>query len=477
MAAWQCGRFALAQVRDRHLSVETVPSQDACWLWADSESAPMVPSLMCVFSPPTGSESDFVTRLMEEMRRYTVPTAPFDRRCRRVGLGRVVKQWEIVDKIDLDYHLSRSRLPDQADESDFLARVSQLHAMGLDPTHPLWRVEIVEGLANGRFAMILKIHHSIVDGIAAVGFLHGCLADNSEQRACPPIWAYRRPPSPGATEPRGLGRRLSLLLDRPDPRKPLRWLAQAGSAIGGGAFGLSARPWSSPHSALNKQITADRLILTRSHELARYRALSQRTGGTVNDVLLAVCAGALRAYLHEIGQLPDRSLTATIPLSVRTRGRHRDASTAITQATLCLGTDVADVRERFQGICASTTVIKRRLARMSDRTIDVYTALAALPVLFQELTRTAGRLRPPFNFLVSNVPGPREHLYWNGAKMDEMQAIPVLFSSSSVVVIVTSYAEHFAFAFTACPAILPDCACLPSRVDAALAELEAVFPG
>lgn len=466
------------------MKIETVPAMDVGWLWMDSKTTPMVPALLCVFRLPADAQPDFVTRLVDKMRGYVVPTQPFDRRRRRLGLGRVVCQWEIVEEIDPTYHLRHSRLPHPGSHADLMARISQLHSLGLDESRPLWSVDMIEGLEDRRFAMFLRMHHSLIDGISVFKYVAGCLATSADERDWRPIWAYRgarldgtaaspdRTTGAAAPQPEGTPRRRR----RGDARQALSGLAAAADAIGGAASGLSARPWRAPRSALNRCITPDRLILTQMHEMTRYRALCERTGGTVNDVVLAVCAGALRRYLAEVGQLPNRSLTALFPISVRTRQRKRDAATALSHGTLLLRTEIADVHERLHSICAATAQIKVRLARMGDVMVDVYSLLAFAPVILHQVTRIGGRARPPFNVLISNIPGPPERLYWNGAPMESAQAIPVLFRSTSLIIAVTSYVDQVNFGFTMCPSTLPRCTLLAGCFAEALTELELSFP-
>ncbi len=370
------------------MPTEMVRPLDAGWIWLETDSNLMHGSVLALFTPPPGAGDDFVDALTDRMRSHRVPSAPFDRRLKPGLLSRLVPQWDLVSEIDPDYHLRRVTLSAPGGQRELAQVVSSLHGTALDHSRPPWMVHVIDGLEDGRFAVLGQMHHALADGVTALRIVDWWLSDDPTAQDVPPIWAFKRP------------RRRSR---RPGRTNPLR---SAIAAVGTGArgvtgglhavrrtlTGLSARPWSAPGSAINGAITARRRVATQSFEMERFRTLSESTGGTINDVVLAVCAGGLRAYLEEIGELPERPLVTNMPVSVRRGDSDADVGNAISWAMLALATDIDDVRERFEAIRAATVQAKQRLRAMPPSAVDAYTLLAVSPILAEQLLRMGGRV-------------------------------------------------------------------------------------
>jgi diacylglycerol O-acyltransferase len=212
-------------------------------------------------------------------------------------------------------------------------------------------------------------------------------------------------------------------------------------------------------------------VATASYDLERFRTLAERGDGTINDVVLAVCSGGLRRYLSEVAKLPKRPLITNIPVSVRKDG-DRAGGNAISWAMISLATDIEDARERFERIRSGTIKAKQQLGQMADGGIETYTLLAVTPILIEQLTRAGGHVPPQFNVPISNVPGPRQRLYFNGAPMEEIQALTVIYGGQALNIVTLSYADRLDFALTACAHALPHVDRLAAACGEALAELE-----
>jgi WS/DGAT/MGAT family acyltransferase len=204
--------------------------------------------------------------------------------------------------------------------------------------------------------------------------------------------------------------------------------------------------------------------------------LARRTGGTINDVVLAVCAGGLRRYLTEIDSLPDRPLITNIPVSVRRSDGKAQGGNAISWAMLSLATDIEDARERFAAIRCSTTKAKQQLDQLGADRIDTYTLLVTTPILVEQLARLGGRIPPMYNIPISNVPGPRQPKYLDGALLRDIHALTVLYSGQALNVVAVSYADRLNFSFTACADTLPHVQRLADHCSEALTELELAHP-
>jgi diacylglycerol O-acyltransferase / wax synthase len=436
---------------------------DAGWLWLESPTNHMHGSVVAIFSKPAGAGSDYVASIVRDMRGFTVPTPPFDRRLDRRLRGRLWPTWRIVEEIDPDYHLRHIHVPAPGGPEEFHALISQLQGVALDHKHPLWTIDVIEGLEGDRFAVFGKMHHALADGVAALAIVGQWLSEDPDERGMPPIWAYRRPKRKGRKR----------APQKRTPPNPLGALTATVNAARYAVAGVSARPWTAPRSVLNKPISAGRRVATASYELDRFRVVAERGGGTINDVVLAVCAGALRRYLGDSEQLPGRPLVTNIPVSVRKDSGA--AGNAISWAMISLATDISDPSQRFHAIREGTVKAKQRLSGMSAGTIDTYTLMAVTPILVEQVTRAGGHTPPQFNVPISNVPGPRNRMYLNGAPMQEIQALTVIYGGQALNVVTLSYAERLDFAFTACADVLADVDRLADACGEALEELEAVL--
>ena len=450
---------------------KAVPPLDAGWLWLESASNLMHGSFLALFAPPPDGGADFVARLAAEMRMHRTPSPPFDRRLKPGWSSRLMPRWEIVDEIDPDVHLRCVRLPRPGGERELGELVSELHGTRIDHAHPPWRIDLIDGLVGDRFAIVGRMHHAVVDGVGALAIVRDWLSEDPEARETGPIWSYRRR---GSTAIRSNGRSAEGSSADGERGRSLKGLFGAAVRVGrNAALGVSGRPWSAPRSPLNTPITARRRVSTASFELARFRAVADAAGGTINDVVLAVCAGSLRRYLSEMDRLPRGSLTTNIPVSVRGGADADGSGNRISWAMLAMATDIEDPVERLDRIRAATSAAKRRLSQMHGREVDVYTLLAVTPILLEQLTRVGGRVPPLFNVPVSNVPGPPRTLYLNGARLDEIQAFTVIYSGYGLNVVTLSYASRLAFAFTACADTVPHSQRLAVHCGDALEELEA----
>lgn len=215
--------------------------------------------------------------------------------------------------------------------------------------------------------------------------------------------------------------------------------------------------------------------MTQSFDLGRFQQLAKQAGGTVNDAVLTMCAGALRRYLTDIGTLPTKSLITNIPVSLRSRADGQGTSNAISWAMLPLATDIDDIRERFDTISAAATKAKSELTAMGSYSINIYTLLAVAPILLEQLAKLGGRIPPVYNLPISNVPGPQQTKYLNGAPMRGIYALTVLYGGQSLNTVAVSYAGQLNFTFTACADELPNPQRLAPYCDDALTELEETY--
>jgi WS/DGAT/MGAT family acyltransferase len=388
--------------------------------------------------------------------------------------------WVDDDRFNLRYHVRRARLPHPGDAAALKELTGRILSQHLDRDKPLWELWIVEGLEDGRFALIVKVHHCMVDGASGMNLLTTLYSASPE--ACveaPPPWRPR--PAPSALElafedaaervrgPLTLARAAAAALRR--PAETFSALAAAGSAMRQAIQEGLHVPAPTP---LNQRIGPHRRTEWSSVELARVKQIRRRLDGTVNDVVLAAVAGALRRFLTVRGvRLARLHYRVVIPVNARREGERVEAANRVSALFLQLPVDEPDPRRRFATIQAETRRLKDSQAA---RGIELFSRIGdwgGLPGFTRAGVRIVERLRP-YNLIVTNVPGPQFPLYVLGAKLLEMHPLLPLFESQGLGVAVMSYLDRVSWGLIADYDLVPDVAELNQAMDDAFAELAEV---
>jgi diacylglycerol O-acyltransferase len=232
-----------------------------------------------------------------------------------------------------------------------------------------------------------------------------------------------------------------------------------------------------PRTLFNQRITGARRFAAQSWSLARIRAVGTRYGATVNDVFLAMCAGCLRDYLQSQDALPEQPLVAQVPVALRSVDAASDGGNAITTMQVSLGTHLADPVARLTAIRDSVLVAKSRLSAMSPVDIFNLTMLTNLPLTIGQVTGISGRSpRPLFNLVISNVPGPRQPLYFGNARLLATYPVSLIWHGYAMNITVQSYGDNLDVGILACRNTVPRVQRMLDHLEAALAELEAAAP-
>ena len=455
-----------------------MPLTDAMFLLAETREHPMHVGGLQLFTTPDGAGPDFLRQMHEDVLGHDEVSPLFRRRAYRslATLG----QWAWGDdhQIDLEYHVRHSALPRPGRIRELLALTSRLHGTLLDRNRPLWEAHLIEGLEGGRFAVYTKIHHSMFDGVAALRLLGRALSEDPDERDAPPPWAL--PPRP-RRGPTGTGAADALSLP---VRAATGTLRAATEMVGVGQAlvtmvqdGLrdqaASLPFQAPRTMLNVPITGARRFAAQSWSLDRVKRVAKDTESTLNDIVLAMSAGALRTYLDEQDELPEHPLVAMVPIALR-KAEDSDAGGNAVGTILCnLGTDLADPRDRLDLIRASMTHGKDALAGLSPTQITALSAIAMAPMALGPLYRFENLMRPPFNVVISNIPGPRRPLYWNGARLDGVYPLSIPTDGQAFNITVTSYDQDLEFGLTGCRRRVPHLQRMLTHLETALAELEA----
>ena len=396
---------------------------DSAWLFTESRATPNHVGGLLEFRLPEGAPRDYMHRLMAAFRGHRQFAAPWNRRLKYAFNKNPLPVWVEDDAIDLEYHVRHAALPWPGGERELGELVGRLQSTPLDLSRPPWECTIIEGLAGGRFALFIKMHHSLIDGVSGMKFMQRAMSpDRGKSLKLPPFWASGLPrgarpgdDSPLPTAANAAAAAVQAL------RGQVQTVPQLIVAFGRMLKGLGTGegmvvPFTSPQSVLNGRVREKRRFATQQFPLERLRQLARAAECTLNDVVLAICGGALRRFLAERDSLPEASLTAGIPVSVRPAD-DEGSGNAITFIIATLGTDLADARERLDAIRKSVRHAKEHVQSLPRQAMLQYTVLLMAPTILTLLTGIGGRTRPMFNITISNVPGPDQPLYFRGAEL------------------------------------------------------------
>ena len=448
---------------------------DRSFLFAETRETPMHVGGLQIFRIPTGAPPHFVSNVFAELRKFPVSASPLNYRLTGGVAGAVMPSWEVADTVDLGYHLRHSALPRPGGERELGVLVSRLHSNPMDLTRPLWEYHLIEGLGGRRFAIYTKLHHAMVDGVGAMRLAN--LATDAAASFKAPFWAD------ASTQPSVPARSPTVLEWLPatvqDEMQSLPGLLRALATTARGALGLGAEAdltsiVEAPRTLLNTRVGPQRRVATFAVSLDRVKSVGLAGGGTVNDVVLAACSGALRRYLAEHGALPAQSLVASVPVALHP-AQGSAAGNAVTCLNARLGTDVEDVRERFGVICRSTTAGKAQLKDMTATAAMHFVTLLSVPLLLGWMPGVDQLVRPTANVLISNLPGSRERMYFHGAEQVAHYPVSQVGHGMALNITVLSYAGSLYFGFVACPERVPGMQRLALHMEQAMCELEQVF--
>ncbi len=445
---------------------------DAMFLWLEGRRQPMHVGALQLYTPPAGAGFDFVQRLVESWREHPAAEHPFDQHV-KFRLGHWF--WEPDTEFELDYHLRHSALPRPGRIRELLGLVSRLHGTLMDRTRPLWEIHVIEGLADGRLAMYVKLHHALFDGVASMRLMQTVLSQDPSERR-PPIWAQRRQPRVRAVEEGEVVKPPGLL------ERALRAGSEIMPGVGSGLRELvrssslseaDAQPFHAPPTMFNVRISGSRRFAAQSYQLERFKAVGKATGATINDVTLAVCSGALRRYLLSHDALPDKPLIAMVPVSVRSEGSEGGGN-QVSILLANLATNVENPVERLGRIVESTKLAKERLGKMSRLERIAHAGAMSAPMGASMLTGHAKK-HPIYNVVISNVPGPQQTFYLDGMRLDESYPVSIPVDYLALNITTTSYANQMGFGYVACRSSVPALQRMLDCTDDSLGELESAL--
>lgn len=466
---------------------------DASFLYMETKTQFGHVSGLSIYEPPSDHYEPFETikaRVADRMHLLE----PLRRRLVEVPLSLDHPYWIEDPDFDINYHFRHIAVPPPGGPQQLDELVAEIIARPIDRAHPLWEAYVIEGLEDGSFAFLVKLHHAAVDGASGVELVSLLLDSEPESAplsAEPKQWSGEAVPTQGQvfgralrdlalrprtalrlqarilgaaadlTRSRGLGG-LADVARKGLPGAPGRALRKA---IGSGyeerdeTPELPDRP--APRTPFNHAITSQRNFVHRALSLGEVKAIKNKLGVTVNDVVMAVCAGGLRRYLLAHEELPDDPLIAMVPVSTRTGSEDRKWTNRVSGLTCALPTHLEDARDRINFVNEAMNRAKENFSAIPADILTDFTqfsppAVAARASRMATRMRIADRVNPPINLVISNVPGPRHPLYLAGARLQHYYPVSTITEGIGLNITVQSYIDELDFGLVACSELVPD---------------------
>ncbi|MCY4726898.1 wax ester/triacylglycerol synthase family O-acyltransferase [Nocardioides sp. STR2] len=451
------------------------------FLLAENRNMPMHVGGLQLFEKPAGAGRGYVREMYEQMRDVEQVAPLFLKHPHRSARTAGQLVWVPDEQFDIEHHVRHSALPKPGRIRELLELCSRLHSTRLAWERPLWEATVIEGLRDGRVAMYTKTHHALVDGVSAMRLLASVLSTDPDKRDMPAPWALR------PREPRE-ERVTSAATSRSDVTAAALRTALAMASEAAGMPGALVRTLNrsvrnetsalslyAPRTMLNQNITGSRRFAAQDWPVERLRAVGRASGTTINDVVLAMVSGAMRTYLLDFDALPDTTLISMVPVGLNAKESQlasADGGNAVGSVMVQLGTHLPDPADRLAAIHRSMKDGKDSLSAMTPTQILAMSALGQAPAILGPLFRMQGIVRPPYNLVVSNVPGPRTTHYWNGAKLTGTYPLSIPINGMALNITCTSYDGKMCFGLTGCRRTVPHLQVLLQYLDEELTALE-----
>jgi diacylglycerol O-acyltransferase / wax synthase len=453
---------------------------DASFLALETANATGHVGGVCVLDPSAAPRPLTLARLTEVLAQR-LPLVPVLRqKLLNVPLGLDQPYWIDDADFDIEYHIREIALPRPGSEAQLTEQVSRLHARPLDRSRPLWEIYLITGLAKRRAAVYTKIHHAAIDGASGAELLTVLLDLSPDGRELPEVKPFRpqQPPGPvtlaAMAAARLAWRPVQTVRITNELVRLLPTLAPAAGAVVGGLLGLGrgdggvipSASGRAPATPFNKPITPHRRLAVRSVDLATVKTVKTAFGVSVNDVVMAMCAGALRRWLSDHQALPDPPLIAMIPVSVRDPASKGAMGNKVSAMLATLPTHVTEPGERLEVVHAATKIAKAQQAAIPQGLVDQISDFAppALTARAARVVFATGLLHrvPPFNLCISNVPGPNVPVYLCGAKLLAHYPVSVITDGQGLNITLVGYLGQLHFGLVACRELVPDIETLAS---------------
>jgi WS/DGAT/MGAT family acyltransferase len=453
---------------------DTIPMLDLMFFLTETQDNPRHVGSVLIFQKPRGG-GDRTTRQIVDAYRRAKPQPPFNRIpvFRKVGLP----VWKEVESFDPAHHVLHLALPSPGSNEQLHELIADLHAPMFERHRPGWKMYVIDGLAGNRFAIYHKVHHALVDGESGMAILRKSLATSPRDRrirATVGVTQRHRPrPAPEGlraaleSEARRLaGKTLSV------GRGSLRVFEQAIEGLRGFSA-KQTRAFTAPHTLMNDPIYNARSITHTVFELKRMKSVARAWDATLNDVALAILDAGINRYLKEAGHAPEHPIVALCPVSLHDP-HVKQATTQVSAIFPPLGAVSAPIDKRLQQVMANARVAKEQLKGLGKNAAYAYAvmAFAMSETLAIAHPEKLGFGMLPANVLISNVRGPAETLYLNGARLEAFFPVSTLIVAVGLNVTFMSYGEQVIMGFTANGSALPEVESMAKYTQDAFVALE-----
>lgn len=446
---------------------------DLAFFLAETPASPKHVAGLLLFKRPPGAAVNFARTLHREWLTHRSVKPPFDRVIRFALPG--LPRWERCTDVDLEQHVFYHKLkPGQNQRQDLYAFICALHEPVMERSKPLWEVHIIDGLRGGQFAVYKKLHHALADGVTMTRWISGAMAATADEVELTPLWTQQHVSSGSKRATTQWSLLQSVWKTMGGARKRVFGVSRLAAMLLLESMKLTknaiALPFAaSRHTPLTGQVTSGRQFASATVPLAQVDGIRVSTRSTLNHVALTCLDAALHRYLRDQGVELTRPITIQMPVNLRQEGdRSAGNKLGIVQVELSAPTD--DPYVRLRNIGFSLRNVRSMIDSVAQEAIESYTVIAGLAGQLVETLQLSEHLPPLGNTLVSNVPGPKHHLFLKGARLEEMHPISTLPPSNLLNITLFSYAGTLHFGFIA-TCELPNLDRLGGYVEDAFAEL------
>ncbi len=465
--------------------MERLSGIDAAFLYMETSVQHMHVVGVTIIDPSTiVGGYDFAAARVDFARRLTAMPA-FRRRLVGFPLGLDHSVW-VDGRVDLDYHVHRAALPCPGDRGILADFVGDYAGRPLDRSRPLWECCFVEGLEGGCIAMLLKVHHAIIDGVSGAQVMERLYDLDPQAGAAAQAGGDQEAFERIEAEPSLLD--LALVSLRARVGDPLRAVSLAARTLVSLAGQVAAAitepdsgdratlPVAAPATPFSHALTSRRAVAFSRAELGDLRIAKKAFGVTINDLVLAACTSALRRDLMRRGALPDRPLVASVPVSTRQAGEAAASFNRVSAMFVSLPVQIEDPIEQLRAVRADAVAGKKMVGAFGRELLGEVVELLP-PLLFAQAMSLYSRLRlaeshaPVHNLVVSNVPGPRVPMYAAGAKVLAVYPLGPILECAALNVSLFSYQDGVDIGVVTCPDLVPDVQALADGIATAIAEL------
>ncbi|PQJ81137.1 WS/DGAT/MGAT family O-acyltransferase [Polaribacter glomeratus] len=449
-------------------SIQQVSGQDATFLYAESPTSPMHVATLTIVE---GSIEFNDFREIVASKLHLIPK--FRKKLLNVPLNLDNPYWVDDPNFDIDLHINRLKLPDPANWKTLREMTSSIFSSPLDLRRPLWSIDFIEGLdevsqvPKGSIAIVSKIHHVMIDGSSGVGVM-SILFDKSEEDK------NKKPSKPKPYEPEPLPDEISLLIKSTygflkNPLKVPKLIGETAFSFIKGRMNnqLNSKrsplksAYATPKTIFNESVSPKRTWGTAILSFDRINTLRKIMEVSINDLILAICAGAIRRYLEEREKLPVQPLVANVPISIRVKGEEQKMNNQISNMLVKIGTHIKNPIERLEFIQEQTSLGKSKhkavgakaLSKMADA---VPFGLANLAAGLYSKYNIKEFHRPPFNVTITNVPGPQNPLYLKGHKIVGIFGLAPVLDGFGLIIAAFSYNGSVSITTTSDAKTMPD---------------------